>query len=483
MRSVYAKKEGITVSITIVQLLIAAIGILVLIALFAGGRYRVAGANEALVISGAHGSKVRDATGDITSSDDHGVKVVVGAGTFVWPLVNKVGRLQLTARQVEIGLTNENAAVSKQGVGVLINGQAMFKIAREPERLRAAAERFIGEPDNQIETMVKNVLEGSLRSIAGTLTIEELITDRDRFQQAVSEAARGDLEASGIHIDALTITSIRDTKGYIEQLGEKNLASVQRDARIAKASASQEAAVKENEAQRVIIQAERDREIARAEAHKVTAKAQAEADQSGPLAQATATKDVIKEQTELAELEAVRREKELLGTTVKPAEAERRAAIVKAEGARQATILAAEAHAQQVQLTGEAEGAANVARGRAAAQVTEISGAAEGAAILSRGQAEARSKELLAEAYRKFDEAAILLQTLPLVPPIVREAAAPLGNIDNLTVIDPAGASKLTETVVRTAAEGTAIAKSLLGVDLAELMGRLATRRNGEEKS
>ncbi|HVD31472.1 MAG TPA: SPFH domain-containing protein [Methylomirabilota bacterium] len=470
-------------TLTVTELVLATIAVLVLVALFAAQRYRVAGANEALVISGARGSKVRDEKGDLITVHDQGVKVVVGAGTFTWPLVNKVGRLQLTARQVEIGLAHENAAVTKQGVGVLITGQAMFKIAREPERLRAAAERFIGEPDSQIETMVKKVLEGSLRSIAGTLTIEELITDRDRFQQAVSEAARGDLEASGIHIDALTITSIRDTKGYIEQLGEKNLASVQRDARIAKASASQEAAVKENEAQRVIIQAERDREIARAEAHKVTAKAQAEADQSGPLAQATATKDVIKEQTELAELDAVRREKELLGTTVKPAEAERRAAIVKAEGARQAAILAAEAHAQQLQLTGEAEGAANVARGRAAAQVTEISGAAEGAAILARGQAEARSKELLAEAYRKFDEAAILLQTLPLVPPIVREAAAPLGNIDSITVIDPAGASKLTDTVVRTAAEGTAIAKSLLGVDLAELMGRLAARRNGEEKS
>jgi flotillin len=469
-------------TVTITELVLATLAVLVLLGLFAAQRYRVAGANEALVISGARGSKVRDEKGDLVTIHDQGVKVVVGAGTFTWPLVNKVGRLQLTARQVEIGLAHENAAVSKQGVGVLITGQAMFKIAREPERLRAAAERFIGEPDSQIETMVKKVLEGSLRSIAGTLTIEELITDRDRFQQAVSEAARGDLEASGIHIDALTITSIRDTKGYIEQLGEKNLASVQRDARIAKASASQEAAVKENEAQRVIIQAERDREIARAEAHKVTAKAQAEADQSGPLAQATATKDVIKEQTELAELEAVRREKELLATTVKPAEAERRAAIVKAEGTRQAAILAAEAHAQQVQLTGEAEGAANVARGRAAAQVTEMSGAAEGAAILSRGQAEARSKELLAEAYRKFDEAAILLQTLPLIPPIVREAAAPLGNIANLTVVDPSGASKLTDTVVRTAAEGTAIAKSLLGVDLAELMGRLASRGDGEKR-
>ena len=425
-------------TLTVTQLVLAALAVLVLLALFAAQRYRVAGANEALVISGARGSKVRDEKGDLVTIHDQGVKVVVGAGTFAWPLINKVGRLQLTARQVEIGLAHENAAVTKQGVGVLITGQAMFKIAREPERLRAAAERFIGEPDSQIETMVKKVLEGSLRSIAGTLTIEELITDRDRFQQAVSEAARGDLEASGIHIDALTITSIRDTKGYIEQLGEKNLASVQRDARIAKASASQEAAVKENEAQKVIIGAERDREIARAEAQQVTAQAQALAE----------------------EIEAQRRAKELITTTIRPAEAEREAAVVRAEGARQAAILAAEAQARQIELTGQADGAA----------------------ILARGQADARSKELLAEAYRTFDEAAILLQTLPLVPPIVREAAAPLGNIDNLTVIDPAGASKLTDTVVRTAAEGSAIAKSLLGVDLAELMGRLAARRNGGEK-
>src|SRR5439155_65142 len=110
---------------------------------------------------------------------------------------------------------------------------------------------------------------------------------------------------------------------------------------------------------------------------------------------------VVKEQTELAELEATRREKELLATTIKPAEAERMAAIVRAEGARQAAILAAEAHARQLQLTGEAEGAA----------------------ILARGQAEAKAKELLADAYRKFDEAAVLLQTLPLVPPIVRGSA------------------------------------------------------------
>jgi flotillin len=99
--------------------------------------------------------------------------------------------------------------------------------------------------------------------------------------------------------------------------------------------------------------------------------------------------------------------------------------------------------------------------------------------LLERGYA--RSWKF-ADAYRKFDQAAILLQTLPLVPPIVREAAAPLGNIDQLTVIDPSGASNLTDTVVRTAAEGTAIGKSLLGIDLAKLMGELAGRRENRTK-
>src|SRR3989475_6822029 len=337
-------------TLTVTELVLATIAVLVLLGLFAAQRYRVAGANEALVISGARGSKVRDDKGDLVTIHDQGVKVVVGAGTFTWPLINKVGRLQLTARQVEIGLAHENQAVTKQGVGAPTAGQAMSKIARGPDRLGAAAERFIGEPDSQIETMVKKVLEGSLRSIAGTLTIEELITDRDRFQQAVSEAARGDLEASGIHIDALTITSIQDTKGYIEQLGEKNLASVQRDARIAKAGASQEASVKENEAQRVIIQAERDREIARADARRVTAQAQANAQ----------------------ELEAQRRAKELITTTIRPAEAEREAAVVRAEGARQAAILAAEAQARQLELVGQAEGAAILAHGQAEARAKEL---------------------------------------------------------------------------------------------------------------
>src|SRR5256886_14999303 len=119
-------------TLTVTELVLATLAVLVLLALFAAQRYRVAGANEALVISGARGSKVRDEKGDLVTIHDQGVKVVVGAGTFTRPLVNKVGRLQLTARHVGNGLPRENAARTEQGGGVPITGPAEFQTRRGP---------------------------------------------------------------------------------------------------------------------------------------------------------------------------------------------------------------------------------------------------------------------------------------------------------------------------------------------------------------
>src|SRR5207245_10126425 len=107
-RAVSQRKKGFEMTLTITELVLATIAVLVLVALFAAQRYRVAGANEALVISGARGSKVRDAKGDLVTIHDKGVKVVVGAGTFTWPLGNKLGRPQLTARQAGVGHAHGN---------------------------------------------------------------------------------------------------------------------------------------------------------------------------------------------------------------------------------------------------------------------------------------------------------------------------------------------------------------------------------------
>ncbi len=177
-----------------------AIVVVVLIVAFVSGRYKVAGANEALIISGRR---------ERGKAGEGGLKVVRGQGVIVLPLVHKVGKLHLSARQNNIGLQD---AVTKQGIKVAVQGVATVKIGGDDESIRNAAERFLDRED-QIDSIVKNVLEGSLRSIVGTLTVEELNYDRAKFQQEVQSAARGDLATSGLTIDNFTIQAIRDEVG------------------------------------------------------------------------------------------------------------------------------------------------------------------------------------------------------------------------------------------------------------------------------
>ena len=134
--------------------------------------------------------------------------MVRGQGVIVLPLINKVGQLQLTARQINVQLSD---AVTKQGIKVAVQGVATVKIGSDEESIRDAAERFL-EREDEIDSIVKNVLEGSLRSIVGTLTVEELNLDRQKFQQEVQDAARRPRDA-GLTIDYFTIQAIRDESG------------------------------------------------------------------------------------------------------------------------------------------------------------------------------------------------------------------------------------------------------------------------------
>jgi flotillin len=438
--------------------LLVFVGVVIVALLFfyVAGRYRVANANEALVVSGARGAAVRDERGQLVSAaGDKGVKVVVGGGTFVLPLVHRVGRLKLTVRQIDVRLPD---AVTRQGIKVAVQGVATFKIGRDVESLRNAAERFLDARDEHIDSIVKNVLEGSLRSIVGRLTVEELIMDRQKLQQEVQDTAKGDLATTGLQIDAFTIQSINDESGYVELLGAQKLALVERDARMAKATADQEAAVREAEAEQIKINASRDVALKKADAEIQTAAAQARAAQAGPLAQAAAQQEVVRKQTELAELEASRKERELLSTVVKPAAAERAAAIERAEGEKRARIAAAEA-------TAEAE---------------RLEGSAEAAVVFTKGEAEAKALAMRADAYKQFNEAAIIQTVLASLPEIVKAAAEPMKHIDSLTVMSADGASEIVRNSTRVLAESATAVKGLTGLDVPGLvsaaMGRQAAQ-------
>src|SRR6202165_1214887 len=437
-------------------LVVAGVIILILLIAFVASRYHVAGANEALIVAGSRGAKVRDERGQPTcAAGDKGVKYVVGGGAFVRPLLDRVVSMKLTARQISVQLTD---AVTSQGIKVQVQGVATFKIGRDVESLRNAAERFLDAKPEQVDSIVKNVLEGSLRSIVGTLTIEELIRDRQKLLQQVQDAAKGDLATSGLQIDAFTIQSFSDDSNYIELLGQQSVATVTRDARMAKASTDQEAAVREAEAQQVKLRGGRDVALREAETKTQVAAAQARADQAGPLAQAEAQQEVVRKQTELAQLAADRKEMELLSSTVKPAAAEAQAVIAKAEGDKRARIASAEADAE----------------------TTRLEGGAEAQIVLTKGEAEAKALAMRADAYKQFNEAAIIQTVLAALPDIVRAAAEPMGHINSLTVMSADGASDIVKNATRAMIESTTAIKGLTGLDVPSLIGGAMGRGFGE---
>ena len=458
-----------------------AIIIIVLLVAYLSSRYKVAGANEALIRSGR-------AT-PVGGEPGGGLKVVVGGGIVVLPLFHRINKLKLTARQINVQLSD---AVTRQGIKVAVQGVATFKIGADEESIRNAAQRFLETQDDAVDSIVKNVLEGSLRSIVGTLTVEELNLDRQKFQQAVQEAAKGDLATSGLPIDSFTIQAIRDESGYMELIGQQETARRERDARMAKAAADQEAAVREAEANQVKINAERDVALRRAETETQIAAAEARAAQAGPLAQAEATQEVTRKQTELAELEAARKQKELLTSTIRPAEAEADAQVKRAEGEKLARIAQAQAEAERVKLAGQAEASVNITKGEANARVilvnaqseaekTKLEGNAEAGIVFTKGEAEAKALALRADAYRQFNEAAVIQTVLSMLPEIVRAAAEPMANIKDLTVLSTDGASELVRNGTRTVAEASAVVKGVTGIDVPSLISSAIGGRDEDD--
>jgi flotillin len=446
---------------------VAIIALVVVVLAFAASRYKVAKPNEALIIAGS-----RRSVG--------GIRVVVGGGAIVYPLVNVAKRISLEVRSIPVAL---QSAVTNQGVPVAVEGIVNVKIADDEDSIRQSAQRFL---DNQgkIPEIVRNVMEGSLRTIIGQLTVAELIRDREVFAARVQEVANGDLEGTGLAIDVFTIQSISDHEGYIENLGRKAAAEVLRDAEIAEAEANREARQKQEIARQQVLDAEKVTQIKQQTIAQEIAAAEARANQSGPLADAEARQEVVLKETEVAELVARRRDKELDAEIRRTADAERYSQEQIAEAGRYRVKAEAEAARDRRLLEAEAERANLEARAAGVAYEQREVGRAKADAALAVGQAEAEAMAKKAESYRQYEEAAILEMLVSRLPDVAREIAAPIGNVKDITIIDAEGANKLTKTTTNTIKQLDAVLESFTGASLSELLGRYLERKtNGHGES
>jgi len=473
-------------------LLIAVLGgvvLLVLIVIFMLSRIKVAGPNEAFIVTGRKGRSFEAADGT-RATDLSGQKVVMGASVFVLPVVQKLHVMSLSSRRIHVEI---QGAVSKQGIRSDLVGVAIVKVGGTEDAIRAAAQRFLNQQE-EIEEFTREVLAGALRSIVGRLTIEEIIRDRAAFASAVAEEAEHSMTNQGLVLDTFQLQDIVAEGTYLQDLGRPEAARVMRDAAIAEAKARQEAEQQRLLAEEAIAAANRNLALKQAEIQAEVDAANARSAAAGPLAEAERQQVILAEQQKVAERNAELKQRQLDTEVRKPADAERyrveqeaearknariaeaeanrQATIADADARRQATIAAAQAAAEQDRLTGEGERT----RRAALAEAVEREGAAEAAAILAKGNAEAAAMQSKADAFGAYGEAAVLDLLLRVLPELVSAAAAPVGAIDKLTVISTDGASSLTKTVASTVATGMQLGTDLTGIDLQQLLARLVGR-------
>src|SRR3954471_22035592 len=305
--------------------------------------YRIAEPNEAMIISGlrAHAGP----TGDVGGPQGLGFKIVVGKGVFVVPGLQTVRRLSLDIHESELQLE----CVTMQGIRVGVKAVVIYKIADDFESIANAARRFL-EQESQMDAKVHNVFAGHLRSIVGTMTVEDLIRNRDALTRATRESSASEMQRLGLTIDSLQIQEIEDHTGYIENLSMPEAARVAKEARIAQAASDREATEREQEADALKVASRSASQIKQAKAQAQSHRAGAEPEQAGPLAAATARQQVVVQETKVAELEAQRVEQKLQAEVRRPADAEAYKKRTIAEGDRDARISQAEAGAKEVEL-------------------------------------------------------------------------------------------------------------------------------------
>jgi flotillin len=465
-------------------------------------RYTKVGPNQVLVVSGRK-HRLIEADG---TTREVGFRVVKGGGVFVWPVLEKVDILSLELLTIDVQTPE---VYTSKGVPVKVDGVAQTKVKGDDISIATAAEQFLSKGVEDIKNIAMQTLEGHLRAILGTMTVEEIYQNRDAFASKVQEVAAGDMANMGLTIVSFTIRDIRDTQGYLDALGKPRIAQVKRDAIIAQAEADRDSVIRSAQANQAgqeakfqadtkVAEAQRDYQsnVAQYQATVNVQKAQADLAydlqkfKTGQLVMAEQVQVQIVEKQkniELQQQEILRKQRELEATVQKPADAERYKVETlanarkfqletEASGAASATKATGFASADVVKATGLAEADANKARGLAEASVIE-----------AQGKATAEAMRVKAESFKQYNEAAVIEMIMRVMPEIAGKISEPLSKMDKMVIINSGngpggGASKLTGDVTQIISQLPPIIESLTGVKFETLMEQVPALRKAMGK-
>ena len=464
-----------------------AIGIIVLLIILTG--YVKASPDEAILISGFKKE----------------AKIIIGRAAIKIPFLERKDRLPL--KTIKIDVKTQEAVPTQEFINVNVDAVVTVKVSSQTDLLKIAAENFLNQDVAYIEDMVKDVLEGNIREIVGTMTLENMISNRKEFAMRVEENAVPDMEKMGIEIVSFNVQNFTDNYGVINDLGIDNTERIKKNASIVKAEAQRDVKIAQAKADKEANDAQvaSDQEIAikknelairKSELKKIEDTKSAEADaayeiqkeeQRKEIEIKTADANLAKQEKEiiLKEREVIIQERTLEASVRKKAEADRFARQEQAEA--QLYERQKEAEGEKFEAIQEAEALKAKAQAQREAREQDAIGLkalalAEADGIRAKGLAEAEGIEKKAQAMKLMEEAAVLEMYFKVLPEVAANVAKPLENIDTITMYGEGNTARLVEDITKSTTQITEGLTAGLGIDVKSMLaGFLGGKAAGDQ--
>jgi len=464
--------------ITVLVLIGALIAILVVLGFLFSKQFRKVGPNEALIISG----RKRTLILPDGSHKKVGYRIRLGGGTFVRPFLEKVDILPMDVIPISIRTPE---VLTHGGVPILADAVAQVKIDSSEAAINIAAEQFLGLGKDGIKDVAANVLEGKMREVIGTMTVEDIYRGRTDFNRRVAESVHDEFSRMGLILLSYALKEFSDTQGYIDALSKPLISAVKRDAAVSEAESEKEAIIKSSQARKegAVARLSADAQIAKAQWENEAKKSEsltlvnqkkAQADFSYELERYRLSQELKREESKvkmvekeqaikIEDLEIQRREKELEANVLKPSDARK----------------------YQIQSEAEAEEFRIQAEARGKAEAVKLEGHAEAGRIRDRGAAEAEAMTKRAQAMSAYNEASVLEMYLKVLPDVVRGVSEPLSKIDKIVLVNSdkdLGMSKISGQVAQVLAQMPDIIQTLTGADIKKFLQEKLSPEKKTEK-
>lgn len=390
-------------------------------------------------------------TAFIISGFQKGQRILIGKAGIKLPFFERLDKLSL--KLVAIDVKTSDAVPTADYINIQVDAAVNIKVGDEPQKLQKASQNFLNRDSEYIAKVAREVLEGNMREIVGKMRLEEMVSDRQKFAELVKENAEPDLAAMGLDIISFNVQNFVDSNQVIENLGIDNIVKIKKSAAIARANSEKEIKIaqaranKEANDERVLAETE----IAKKNNDLAIKSAELKKESDIKKAEADAAYKIQEEQQ--------RKELEITSANANIARQEREVELRAREV--EVTEKSLEAEVQRYAMEQEALG-------------IKAKGEAEAASIRAQALAEAEGMEKKAEAYQRYNKAAMAEMMIKVLPEIAGKIAEPLSQIDKITIIgggsEDNGIGSVAGNVPVVMAKLFESMKEATGVDLSEIM-------------